>query len=158
MSRARKILALGLLAGFTLGVIAGKAHAGFDHPFKHTPLEKRAAEGAIPGRHCSKVGNPFECSQDSARPPHGHGPPDDPYSDHSCQWLRVMYEYHHAATGKPRALQGFYGCALWRRDAAYHDSLRRLGIDDDTQELFERLATNGVAALFQNPIQGDARP
>jgi hypothetical protein len=141
MSRWVLIIALVLwlwLALLALVIGVEKAHAGFDHPLRHAPLERRAAEAAIPGRHCSKLANPVECEGQTS-PSSEHRSPPNLYADHSCHWRHIMYLYHHGATGKPSSLRGYTGCRLWSRDAAYHNALRRLGLDDDLQEFIEAL-------------------
>jgi hypothetical protein len=118
-------------------VLAGQAHAGIDNPLQHAPLAKHAESAAIPGQHCSKIGNPVECSSHNANAPNTHW--GEQTHDTSCDWLHTMYEYHHATTGKPSSLTGLFGCRLWRADAAYHDTLRRLGVPEFEGESLEAL-------------------
>jgi hypothetical protein len=139
-------------------VLAGQAHAGIDNPLQHAPLSKHAESAVTPGQHCSKIGNPVECSSHSANTPNTHW--GDPVHDKSCHWLRVMYEYHHATTGKPTSLTGLYGCRLWRADAAYHDTIRRLGINEFEGEALESMRdlVLSLRAAIQSPNEGATTP
>lgn len=157
MSSFKMGLVVGLIVGWTLAFLIasiGTAHASIDNPLQHAPLSKHAESAAIPGQHCSKIGNPIECSSSGAHTPNTHWG-EQPH-DNSCHWLRVMYEYHHAATGKPSSLTGLYGCHLWRADAAYHDTLRRLGVPEFEGEALESLRDLALSlrAAIQSPNEG----
>lgn len=134
----------------TLGALAvpSVASAGFDNPTEHAPLDKRAAEVVIPGKHCSKISNPFECTHIGKAVPVPQKP-SNPYADKSCDWARVMYIYHHPpGTGKPWQLEAFTGCRLWRADLRFHSALARMGVDDSVQERLESLVLRAISQLL----------
>jgi hypothetical protein len=114
---------------------AGTADAGFDNPLKW--------DGVHVIHRCPHLTNPIECSNSGHSNSNSYGHPlsrlHRPHLDHRqrCTILRDRYLFHHWQ-GKPDSLRGYTGCALYRKDAAYHSALYGLGIHaPSSQEGFE---------------------
>jgi hypothetical protein len=138
---------LAILAAAGALVVPAAAHAGFDSPLHH---EAHPAEIVIPGKHCSKIANPLECTHEGKSYPTPIRP-SNPYSDKSCRWAHIMYDYHHPpGTGKPWMLEAYTGCRLFRADLRYHSALARAGVDDSLQERLESTALRAIPELISN--------